>query len=112
MKIDEPDTPYHYPGDYSVSDSEEEEGKASPPVAKGVNLVEVNWDELQQKMEIQKKRQDLGFDLVVNPEREAVEKDRFLKKRRMHYCEGQMLKQAKALEKEEEDEESSEVEPK
>lgn len=55
------------PGDYSVSESVEEEEKAKEKEKEQAPVV--NLDDLAKKLEMEKKRQEEGLELVVNPER-------------------------------------------
>lgn len=54
-------------GDYSVSESEESEEKDE----QRVKQPELNLQDLSSKLEIEKKRQEAGLELVVNPERKG-----------------------------------------
>jgi len=97
QKIDEPDTPYHHPGDYSVSsDSERQEEWSEDSKDESITKHSV-WDQLQLKLEEEKKLQDEGNELVVPGWQEKEEKrKKFIEKRKTHYNEGQKWKEMKA----------------
>jgi len=120
MKIDEPDTPYHY--DYSISDESEEDDKPvsaskepNLPAHTTASVVSEKWQELSSKLETAQKMQEQGIELVVNPEEEENRKKQdFLARRKAHYNEGKKWRETKnkqkkaiARDEDEEDEQQS-----
>eukprot|EP01127_Copromyxa_protea_P002413 TRINITY_DN12305_c0_g1_i1.p1 TRINITY_DN12305_c0_g1~~TRINITY_DN12305_c0_g1_i1.p1 ORF type:complete len:158 (-),score=61.12 TRINITY_DN12305_c0_g1_i1:52-504(-) len=91
-KIDEVDTPYHYPGDYSISSDSQEDSDEEPQQQAPV----LSLDDLARKLEVEKQKQDEGEELVVNADRKTEEeRAAFLKKRKLHYAEGLAWKSSK-----------------
>jgi len=82
QKINEPDTPYHYPGDFSISESGEEESEDS-----------LKWDQLQTKLEAEKQKQEQGIDLVTDQQKKEEKRKEFLQKRKSHYNEAKKWKE-------------------
>eukprot|EP01128_Nolandella_sp_AFSM9_P005271 TRINITY_DN2516_c0_g1_i1.p1 TRINITY_DN2516_c0_g1~~TRINITY_DN2516_c0_g1_i1.p1 ORF type:complete len:201 (-),score=60.50 TRINITY_DN2516_c0_g1_i1:167-769(-) len=93
MKIEEADTPYLYPGDYSVEQSEDsdssEDGEGTS-AAQGPP--ELDWGALASKLEVEKRKQENGIPLVVNKEDADKKAADFKRRRKLHYNEGTVWK--------------------
>uniref|UniRef100_A0A6B2LNZ0 Protein phosphatase inhibitor 2 n=1 Tax=Arcella intermedia TaxID=1963864 RepID=A0A6B2LNZ0_9EUKA len=85
QKIDEPDTPYHYPGDYSVSESGEEVSHEEH---------DAFWDQINSKLLVEKQKHEEG-QMVLGFQQQQQDQEKrkaFHQKRKQHYNEGQHLK--------------------
>uniref|UniRef100_A0A6B2LPB4 Protein phosphatase inhibitor 2 n=1 Tax=Arcella intermedia TaxID=1963864 RepID=A0A6B2LPB4_9EUKA len=106
MKITEADTPYLYPGDYSVSGEEESEPEEGSPQEKKdsprAKEPAIDLNLLIQKMNVQKEKQESGQALVPTADEEELKKQKrqaFLAKRSQHYNEGKQWKKMQDKEK-------------
>lgn len=117
MKIDEVETPYAWPGDYSIdpSDSEQsddDDAENDDDDIKGEEIKEskesneskviarapthgggVEVDELAARLTSVKRKQDAGVDLASHPDHIQLQKEDFKRRRKLHYDEGKVWKQ-------------------